>query len=92
MIEFNGALLRPGIPQPLPKPEPLLSSKSTSCTVKFIDDASQARALKRSKSLINLDTHGRPKPLEHFEHTGFAINPVNNELQDDLKNRKEFTH
>ena len=91
MIKFNGALLRPGIPRPLSKPEPLSSSKSTSCTVKFIDDASQARALKLSNSLINLNTHGRPKPLEYFEHTGFAINPLKNELQDDLNNLKEFT-
>ena len=91
MIKFNGALLRPGIPRPLPKPEPILYSKSTSCTVKFIDDASQARAINLRKSLLKLDMHGRAQPLEYFEHTGFTINPLLNELQDDLNKLKDFT-
>ena len=35
--------------------------------------------------------HGRAQPLEYFEHTGFTINPLLNELQDDLNKLKDFT-
>ena len=91
MVKFNGALLRPNIPRPLPAPEPIMGSNSTACTVKYIDDASQARALKLRKSLLPIDTTDRPKPLEFSEHTGFTINPFQNELQDDLNRLKQFT-
>ena len=66
-------------------------SKSTSCTVKYIDDASQARSIKLKKALTKIDISDRPRPLEFFEHTGFVLNTENNELQEDIDNLKVFT-
>ena len=91
MIKFNSALLRPEIPRPFPKPQPLMLSKPTSCTVKYIDDASQARSVKLRKALTAIDTTNRPRPLEFFEHTGYKLTPHLNELQQDLDYLKVFT-
>ena len=91
MIKFNGALLRPEVPRPFPKPAPLIISKSTSCTVKYIDDASQARSVNLRKDLEKVDTSSRPRPLEYSEHTGYTIIPVHNNLQKDLNALQEFT-
>ena len=91
MVKFNGALLRPNVPRPFPPPEPLMFSKTTSCTVKYIDDASQARAINLRKTLLHIDTSNRPLPLEFSEHTGYILDPVKNELQSDLNNLKLFT-
>ena len=66
-------------------------SKSTSCTVKYIDDASQACAIQLKKALTKIDISERPKPLEFWEHTGFVLKKENNQLQDDLNNLKVFT-
>ena len=55
MIKYNGALLRPTIPRPIPKPEPIMYSKLSSCTVKYIDDASHAVAVNLRKSLSKVD-------------------------------------
>ena len=66
MVKFNGSLLRPNIPRPFPKPTPLIMSKLTSCTVKYIDDASQARSIKLRQALDTIDISERPKPLEFF--------------------------
>ena len=91
MIKFNGALLRPDVPRPFPKPKPLIASKATSCTVKFIDDASQARSVKLKSALSKVNTDNRQRPLEYFEHTGYTLNPETNYLQEDLDNLKTFT-
>ena len=91
MVKFNGSLLRPNIPRPFPKPTPLIMSKLTSCTVKYIDDASQARSIKLRQALDTIDISERPKPLEFFEHTGYSLKKNTNELQTDLDNLKEFT-
>ena len=91
MIKFNGALLRPDVTRPFPKPIPLIASKDTSCTVKFIDDAFQARSVRLKSSLSKVDTDNRPRPLEYFEHTGHILNPETNLLQEDLGNLKAFT-
>ena len=91
MIKFNGAFLRPDIPRPFPKTAPLMLSTANSCTVKYIDDASQARAIKLRSCLSKIDTSSRPRPLEYFEHTGYEITPENNELQRDLNTLKKFT-
>ena len=91
MIKFNGALLRPGIPRPLPLPEPLMYSKTDSCTVKYIDDASQARSINLHKALIPIQTKNKPRPLEFSEHTGFIVKESENELQKDLNELKQFT-
>jgi hypothetical protein len=91
MVKFNGALLRPNVPRPLPKPTPLMYSKSSSCTVKYIDDASQACSIDLRKSLIKIDISNRPRPLEFHEHTGYILNPRKNQLQEDLDELKSFT-
>ena len=91
MVKFNGSLLRPNIPRPFPKPTPLIMSKLTSCTVKYIDDASQARSIKLRQALDTIDISERPKPLEFFEHTGYSLKENTNELQTDLDNLVEFT-
>ena len=90
MVKFNGSLLRPSVPRPFQKPEPLMHSKATSCTVKYIDDASQACSVKLKKSLNKIDIADRPRPLEYFEHTGYTLCP-DNQLQEDLDNLKTFT-
>ena len=91
MVKFNGALVRPSIPRPFPKPTPLIMSKQTSCTVKYIDDASQACSIRLRQALDPIDISDRPKPLEFFEHTGYTLKSNTNELQSDLDNLKEFT-
>ena len=91
MVKFNGALLRPGVPRPFPRPEPLMVSKVTSCTVKYIDDASQARAVRLRNALSIIDTSNRPRPLEYFEHTGYELSSEHNDLQKDLNSLKKFT-
>ena len=91
LIKFNGAFLRPDIPRPFPKPVPLIDSKSSSCTVKYIDDASQARAINLRKALIQIDTSDRPRPLEFHEHTGYILDAQLNQLQQDLDDLKAFT-
>ena len=67
-----------------------MHSKATSCTVKYIDDASQACSAKLKKSLNKIDIADRPRPLEFFEHTGYTLSP-DNQLQEDLDNLKTFT-
>ena len=91
MIKFNGALLRPSIPRPLPKPEPIMSSTKNSCTVKYIDDATRARSINLRRSLVRFDISDRPRPLEYFEHTGYGLIPEDNLLQEDLNSLKIFT-
>ena len=91
MVKFNGAFLRPDIPRPFPKSAPLILSKSNSCTVKYIDDASRARAINLKKNLTKIDLNNRPRPLEFHEHTGFILLPENNDLQRDLDDLKKFT-
>ena len=91
MVKFNGALLRPGVPRPFPRPEPLMVSKITSCTVKYIDDASQARAVRLRNALSIIDKSNRPRPLEYFEHTGYELSSEHNDLQKDLNSLKKFT-
>ena len=91
MIKFNGALLRPNIPRPFPKPTPVMDRNTSSCTVKYIDDASHAVAVDLKKSLIQLDLSDRPLPLQYHEHTGFILNPEMNQMQQDLDLLKRFT-
>ena len=91
MVKFNGALLRPSVPRPFPKPKPLMFSQATSCSVKYIDDASQACSVKLKKSLNKIDIADRPRPLDFHEHTGYILNPQTNQLQEDLDNLKTFT-
>ena len=91
MIKFNGALLRPNIPRPFPKPTPIIESKSSFCTVKYIDDASQACAINLRSSLIKIDISGRPRPLQFHEHTGYILDKNENHFQDDLNMIKLFT-
>ena len=90
MIKFNGALLRPSVPRPLPLPSPIMKSKATTCTVKYIDDATQACAIKLRDALLPDDVV-RPRPLNYRERTGHILNPLHNQLQVDLDNLKEFT-
>ena len=91
MVKFNGAFLRPSVPRPFVKPKPLMLSKPTSCTVKYIDDASQACAVKLKKALTEIEISDRPRPLEFWEHTGFVLDTGSNQLQKDLNNLKSFT-
>ena len=91
MVKFNGALLRPSVPRPFSKPTPVMDTQSSSCTVKYIDDASHAHAIKLRKALIQLDISDRPRPLEFHEHTGFILDPELNEMQKDLDRLKSFT-
>ena len=91
MVKFNGALLRPEIPRPFPKPPPIMHSTGTSCTVKYIDDASQARSINLNEDLSSINTHNRPRPLEFWEHSGHIIKQSHNHLQNDLNNLKQFT-
>ena len=90
MVKFNGALLRPDIPRPFPSPVPIMSSKSTSCTVKYIDDASQACSINLRKALVP-DRIDRPHPRNYRERTGHVLLPELNQLQVDLDNLKQFT-
>ena len=90
IIKFNGALLRPDIPRPLPKSTPLMKSKTDSCTVKYIDDATQARSINLKKALLT-DPVDRQQPYQHRERTGHILNPLYNELQADLAGLKDFT-
>ena len=66
-------------------------SKLSSCTVKYIDDASHAVAVNLKKSLRRIDTTNLPKPLQFHEHTGYTLNPEENKLQEDLNDLKTFT-
>ena len=91
MIKFNGALLRPTIPRPIPKPAPLMFSNRNYCTVKFIDDASQACSINLKRDLRRIDTTNRPCPLEFFEHTGRGIIADKNTPQLDLDALHNFT-
>ena len=91
MIKFNGALLRPDIPRPFPIPVPIIQDQSSSCTVKYIDDASQARAISLQKGLLRIDLRDRPRPLEFHEHTGYVLDPKSNDLQRDLDDLEDFT-
>lgn len=91
IVKFNGAFLRPEIPRPFSKPPPLIYSKSNSCSVKYIDDASRARSVNLKRNLSKIDLSNRPRPLEFHEHTGFVLSPENNELQKDLNDLKKFT-
>jgi hypothetical protein len=43
------------------------------------------------KCLLKLDTSNRARPLEFFEHTGYQLDPLKNQLQDDLNELKSFT-
>ena len=90
MIKFNGALLRPNIPWPLPSPSPIMNNVSTSCTVKYIDDASQARSIDLRTALVH-DHIDRPRPLQYHERTGHILHPTHNQLQVDLNELKSFT-
>ena len=91
MIKFNGALLRPDIPRPFPIPVPIIQDQSSSCTVKYIDDASQARAINLKKALLRIDLRDRPRPLEFHEQTGYVLDPKSNDLQRDLDELEDFT-
>ena len=91
MIKFNGALLRPDIPRPFPIPVPIIQDQSSSCTVKYIDDASQARAISLKKALLRIDLRDRPRPLEFHEQTGYVLDPKSNDLQRDLDDLEDFT-
>ena len=90
IVKFNGAFLRPNIPRPLPKPIPVMVSNATSCTVKYIDDASHARSLDLRKVLIH-DHSNRPRPLQYHERHEQVLNPLHNQLQKDLNELKSFT-
>ena len=90
MIKFNGALLRPNIPWPLPSPSPIMNNISTSCTVKYIDDASQARSIDLRTALVR-DHIDRLRPLQYHERTGHILHPTHNQLQVDLNELKSFT-
>ena len=91
MVKFNGALLRPEIPRPFPKPQPIMYSTVTSCTVKYIDDASQARSIDLKRALLPIETSNRQRPLEFCEHTGYTLRQSHNDLQKDLNDLKVFT-
>ena len=91
MVKFNGALLRPSVPRPFPKPAPIMYSKQDYCTVKYIDDASQACSINLKQSLFKIDTTKRPYPLEFSEHTGYGLIPEKNMLQKDLNLLENFT-
>ena len=90
MIKFNGALLRPSVPRPFPLPSPIMKSKATSCTVKYIDDATQACAINLRDALLP-DHIVRPRPLNYRERTSHILNPLHNQLQEDLDSLKVFT-
>ena len=81
MIKFNGALLRPSVPRPFPLPSPIMKSKATSCTVKYIDDATQACAINLRDALLP-DHIVRPRPLNYRERTSHILNPLHNQLQE----------
>ena len=81
MIKFNGALLRPDIPRPFNHPGSIMSSSSSECTVKYIDDASKACSFQLKKALL-------PDPASC---TGYVLNPLENPLQDSLDDLKCFT-
>ena len=61
------------------------------CTVKYIDDASQACSIRLRQALSKIDISDRPRPLEFFEHTGYILKNDDNQLQDDLNKLKVFT-
>ena len=60
-------------------------------TVKYIDDASQARSINLKRALSTTDTSNRPRPLEYWEHTGYILKQSHNDLQKDLNDLKVFT-
>ena len=91
MIKFNGALLRPSIPRPFPKPAPIMYCNKSYCTVKFIDDAIQACAVNLKKGLLKIYTTIHPRPLEYAVHTGYRLIPEENTLQQDLDSLNNFT-
>ena len=66
-------------------------SNLNSCTVKYIDDASQARSINLHKALTPIQTQNMPRPLEFSQHTGFIVNESENHLQNDLNELKQFT-
>ena len=68
-----------------------MDEKSSSCTVKYIDDTSHAHAIDLRKALIDIDISDRPRPLQFHEHTGFILDPEVNEMQKDLDILKSFT-
>ena len=91
MVKFNGALLGPNISRPFLKPVPMIDSRARSCTVKYIDDASQACAINLKQDLLRFKTSDRPRPLQFSEHTGLTLKEESNQLQIDLNNLKTFT-
>ena len=68
-----------------------MDTQSSSCTVKYIDDASHAHAIELRKALIQLNISNSPWPLQLHEHTGFILDPEVNEMQNDLDRLKAFT-
>ena len=64
---------------------------SKSCTLKYIDDASEACSIRQRKTLSKINISKRHQPLEFCEHTGYIINNHENLLQEDLDKLKVFT-
>jgi hypothetical protein len=82
IIKFNGACLRPPIPQPI--------TMNHGMQVKFIDDASQIASVNLKKSLVP-ERLPRPRPLNYHERTGMVLSSQENVLQMELNKFYQFT-
>ena len=83
MIKFNGAMLRPSIPRPLPL------QNVQSLSVKFVDDGTFAAAV-NLRSHLRPDHQSRPHPRTFHERTGHFLPSELNLLQHQVKDTEKF--
>ena len=83
MIKFNGAMLRPSIPRPLPL------QNVPSQSVKFVDDGTVAVAV-NLRSQLRIDPQSRPHPRTFHERTGHFLPSELNLLQHQITDTEKF--
>ena len=83
IVKYNGATLRPQIPR-------LITPRSPSISVKYVDDHSCAVRINLKKSLQR-DPETREKPLNFHERTNHVLPHQSNQLQETLNDLHSFT-
>ena len=85
IVKFNGAFLRPPIPNHIKGP----ISRSKSEKVKFVDDGTVAVSINLKKCLI-ADPVQRPRPFTFHERNQLILPPENNLLQAYIEDTERF--